>query len=403
MYFLATLHPPLGKEFEDEGFLTLEEKRKAIDEFYDLKEDIPLCVDHGSGKTHGYVVKEEEKVGKVLDLFNDEHGNVVAKCIHYMDNDHYSKMDFDKDKWGVSMWIDIQYDHNAETKEISNKTKKLTHVAVTISPAFADYNTFVHHWSLEEYGLNGVINKEYFTEGKGQCYASKSFKDKIKIPTYSSIHLYGNNQETETNDNNNEKTEGKDDQHQENNQTQDDKMEEEEVIKTHENENKTTLTTEVKTNEVDSNLLHEKNEEEEEEGIFRSLKDKPDEKIEIENSKIGNDMVIEETNKVPLTTTLPLSSLLQNEEEEEVSSRIQPLSSTFLSSLNIRNNTRLLQGGEEEQRKPIFSSENSSLFTVPSKTSPNLMNNTCRGQELGTHKTKNERFLYHLAATRMFL
>jgi hypothetical protein len=198
LYFLATLHPTVNKSEEEEGFLNLDDKRKVIEDFYREKQDIPLCIKHGSGNSPGYKVTDEERAGKVVDMFNDENGCVIAKCVIPSDNRHYIDMNksimTDKSKWGVSIWLDIYYDEyenktNNDGGGVEDATpkpshKKLTHVALTPDPFFADRGSFIHHWSLDEKSLNGVINREYYIEGLGHCYATNEFKEKIKhVPT----------------------------------------------------------------------------------------------------------------------------------------------------------------------------------------------------------------------------
>lgn len=185
MYFVATLQPKPTKKEQDAGFFSIREKRQAIDNFYNNKKnnikEIPLCIDHGTGESYGYVVEKENTVGKVLDLFNDEYGNIVAKCILYDDNDHFKvirdAIEEKKEKWGVSVWIDIYLEN--ENVDIKDAQKELTHVALTSDPYFADRNTFIHHWSYNETALDRIISKEYYSKDKGECYASDEFVEAL--------------------------------------------------------------------------------------------------------------------------------------------------------------------------------------------------------------------------------
>lgn len=181
MYFVATLQPSsLTEKEKDEGFLITAEKREATNKFYKtrLEKEIPLCIEHGTGEEYGYVVESDKRVGRVLDLFVDEEGHSVVKCVLYKENEHYQvirdAIENNKEKWGVSEWIDIF----RETPE-SEPQKELTHVALTTSPYFADRNTFIHHWSLNEDALDRVIAKEYYIKDKGECYASNEYIEKL--------------------------------------------------------------------------------------------------------------------------------------------------------------------------------------------------------------------------------
>jgi hypothetical protein len=183
MFFVATLQPIPTKKEENDGFFTTLEKRQVIDKFYKTRDtkDLPLCIEHGTGEQYGYVVEQDKTAGKVLDLFNDEEGNIVAKCLLFGENEHFKviidAIENEKEKWGVSQWIDIY----RETMEPDCPVEKeLTHVALTSDPYFADRNTFIHHWSYKEDALDKVIAKEYYTKDKGECYASNEYIERLE-------------------------------------------------------------------------------------------------------------------------------------------------------------------------------------------------------------------------------
>src|ERR1700761_1194466 len=153
MYFLCTIHPEL-EETKSKGYvggyMTLEEKKEAIDNFYKTDQNIALSMQHKTkDKNYGSFIPRKEKVGKILDLFNDKDGDLIAKCILYKDTNAFNIINegfhINKEKWGVSVRIDWCMLPGADKIE-----KKITHLALTLSPYFADRNTYIHHWSTNE-------------------------------------------------------------------------------------------------------------------------------------------------------------------------------------------------------------------------------------------------------------
>ena len=181
MYFLCTIHPELEETKTKEyigGWMTLEEKKEAIEHFYKTNQNIALSIDHKADKTYGSFIPKNERVGKILDLFNDKDGDLVAKCILYKDSsDAFNRINegfhINKEKWGVSMRIDW-------CMAIDGKIdKKLTHLALTLTPYLGKQGTYIHHWSTNEKAIDLTIDREYYNENVGSCYASNQLKNKI--------------------------------------------------------------------------------------------------------------------------------------------------------------------------------------------------------------------------------
>lgn len=177
MYFVATLHPNL---VEDKGlFFTQTEKEKQIRDFYEKKQVIPLCIDHCGADTCGFIVPEKERIGYVVDLFNNKKGELMVKL--RLDGSHpaykliHQGMQLRRERWGVSVWIECDY--NTRLKQMN---KSLTHVALTTDPLFAKHNTFLHQFSFDEHPLDRIIAQHYYDEQNPQCYASPQLKQKIK-------------------------------------------------------------------------------------------------------------------------------------------------------------------------------------------------------------------------------
>jgi hypothetical protein len=186
MYFIATLHPLIDPNSQDakDGYLSVSDKRDIIRDFYTPgAEEIPLCVNHGEGDVvgAGYKVAIEDRIGKVLDLFNNKEGEMVVKCVLSPESKHYQSVNqsifTDNAKWGVSVWVDI----TDFKDDVTPVKKNLTHVALTNEPYFGEYNTFIHHWSLNETAIDRVISEEYIKgeENEGHSFITVEFRQKL--------------------------------------------------------------------------------------------------------------------------------------------------------------------------------------------------------------------------------
>jgi len=179
MYYVARLHPDLRETWDKSykgGFFTRAEKEKQILEFYREKQSIPLCIDHCGATTCGFVVPETERIGRVVDLFNNEKGEMMVKM--QLDDNHreYPRirrgMALQGERWGVSVWID---------KWSQTGKKVLSHVALTTDPLFASYDTFLMPpHSLFEHFVDREIAKQYYREKRGLCFAAPEFRKKLE-------------------------------------------------------------------------------------------------------------------------------------------------------------------------------------------------------------------------------
>jgi hypothetical protein len=178
MYYLAKLHPDLRETWQRTyrgGYLTRAQKEEAILDFYREKQCIPLCIDHCNADKAGFVVPEGERIGRVVDLFNNEKGEMMVKLC--LDQKHRSFRTIErgiwvlKEKWGVSMWVDW----NTQTGK-----KYLTHVALTKDPMFASHNTFLGTHGLFEDAVDRSIARHYYKEKRGLCFAAPEFRSKLR-------------------------------------------------------------------------------------------------------------------------------------------------------------------------------------------------------------------------------
>lgn len=178
MYFLCTIQPNL-KETQEAGYLgewmTVEEKRQAIDKFHRLNQAIPITVLHTAPKSFGSGVPHKDKAGRVLDLLCDRDGDLVAKCMVPRESPAFRVLHqgthLNGEVWGVSPRIDWCALGGGDSPYRIVKT--LTHVALTLTPAMGDKGTFIHHWGTNEAAIDSTIGREYYTEGQGHCYAGE--------------------------------------------------------------------------------------------------------------------------------------------------------------------------------------------------------------------------------------
>jgi hypothetical protein len=207
MYFLCTIHPEL-EETQEEGYvgawMTLKEKWDAIDKFYERKRHVPIGFLHTASKQAFSLMPEDKRAGHIIDLFCDAEGDMVAKCVIPRDNPAFAELNrsvhVEKRTWGVSPRIDFALPEGYGGPMI----KTLTHVALTETPLMADKGTYIHHWATNEQAINHAINREYFAEGQGHCYAAPQLKRVLselkgmrkfvssphKLPSAPSVHWH---------------------------------------------------------------------------------------------------------------------------------------------------------------------------------------------------------------------
>lgn len=186
MYFVCTIQPKLSDEEEGNyigPWLTQKEKRQAIDLFYAKKQHIPLSIDHTAAGVFGAAVPGEKQVGRVLDLFIDRHGYLMAKCKLSKKSDSACEriirsMCVEKTKWGVSPRIDWSMPGGLE----GPIDKQLTHIAFTLTPFLADFKTYIHHWAFKQPAIDRIIQEQHYTaeESGGLAYAAPSFVERLE-------------------------------------------------------------------------------------------------------------------------------------------------------------------------------------------------------------------------------
>lgn len=187
MYFLCTAQPEtpeIGDKDYFGGFLTVKEKPGAIDSFYKDAEHIPLCMGHVAEESFGSSVPASMSVGKVVDLFMEKDGDLVAKCLLTMDNEEVYKtvmQDIVKNgkAWGVSVRIDWSMPDGLESG--GPVFKQITHLALTQQPYLGDHGAYIHHMAFDEKKIDEILLREYYKQGDGHCYASDTLMDKLGI------------------------------------------------------------------------------------------------------------------------------------------------------------------------------------------------------------------------------
>ena len=185
MYFLCTIQPNLEETQKADylgEWMTVEEKRQAIDKFHRLRQAIPITIAHTAPKEFGSGVPHKDKAGVVLDLLCDCDGDLVAKCMVPRDSPAFNALHhgthLNGEVWGVSPRIDWCALGGEDSPYRIVKT--LTHVALTLTPAMADKGTFIHHWAANEAAIDATIGREYYTEGRGQCYAGERLRGRLR-------------------------------------------------------------------------------------------------------------------------------------------------------------------------------------------------------------------------------
>jgi len=183
MYFLCTMHPDLPETNEENyigEWLMLKERRKAIKDFYNEKHNIPLSIEHKADNKYGSMTPANERAGKILDLFLDKDGHMIAKCHLFSENkESFKRINYgshvNKEKWGVSPRIDW-----CMPDGLSGKINKhITHLALTLTPYFDKYGTYIHDWNTNEKTMDAVIQRKYYKENDGKCFAMPELKNKI--------------------------------------------------------------------------------------------------------------------------------------------------------------------------------------------------------------------------------
>jgi hypothetical protein len=185
MYFIAKLHPDLegpGNELYKVGnlgpWLSEREKRAVIDQFYtEGASRIPLSLDHRNAGRFGFI-SHEDVIGHVLDLYNNQQGDLMVKCrLERAHPDYLGILSgiYDKQqRWGVSVGLAQGTDGEG------GRAKRLVHVAFTPDPGFAAYDTHLFRYHLDEDVLNAAIARDWYKAGEGRAYASPVFDEKLK-------------------------------------------------------------------------------------------------------------------------------------------------------------------------------------------------------------------------------
>ena len=178
LYGVGLAQPALQDDVLDE-FLTRADKEVQIRDFYRHRQRIPLCLDHCHADRAGFVVPERDRIGYVLDLFINRDNAMMVKF--KLDNRHpayvqiYDGINKRREAWGLSVWVE-----RSQSRRTGRVTKALTHVALTLDPRFADYNTYMYQYSLNEDTINNVIARQFYRHKDGYCFATADLKRKLQ-------------------------------------------------------------------------------------------------------------------------------------------------------------------------------------------------------------------------------
>lgn len=177
LYGVGLAQPAVKDDVYDE-YLTRADNERQILQFYRTKRKIPLCLDHGDGDRPGYIVPERDRIGYVLDLFIGRQNALMAKFKLSNKHEAYNRIHDGiterHEPWGLSVWIE-----RLEDRTTGRVVKKLTHIALTLDPFFADYNSYMYRYSLNENLINNAILGDLYWPGAGCCYGTREFKKKL--------------------------------------------------------------------------------------------------------------------------------------------------------------------------------------------------------------------------------
>lgn len=174
-------HLPETEAADYDGYWQSEaEKEATIDHFYSERPSIPLSLDHRNTGTFGFI-RHDDVCGEVLDLYKNRDGYMVVKARLSPDHPAYQEVNHGinskKENWGFSVGL-AQLPGDGT---IGGQQRKLMHVALTNDPGFADHDTFIDAWSVNEDRLNAIIARDHYRPGEaGRAYASPVFDEKLK-------------------------------------------------------------------------------------------------------------------------------------------------------------------------------------------------------------------------------
>lgn len=182
MYFIANLQPLLYGYDKNTGFLSINEKKKIIENFYINKnkgKGLSICEEHSNGSSPGFKLSKEDIIGNIDNIILNNKGELLVTGELFKDNHINSniinEMKEKKQLYGVSLWLDMFKDKN------TFKNKKLNHVAITKIPALGKEGSYIYEWSYSKEKIDNILKDKYYkySDKNRYNYIQNNNNDKI--------------------------------------------------------------------------------------------------------------------------------------------------------------------------------------------------------------------------------
>lgn len=182
MYFIANLQPLLYGYNKNTGFLSINEKKKIIEQFYINKNKgkrLSICEEHSNGSKPGFKLSKEDIIGNIDNIILNNKGELLVTGELFKNNHINSniinEMKEKKQLYGVSLWLDMIKDKNIF------KNKELNHVAICKFPALGKEGSYIYEWSYSKEKIDNILKDKYYkyNDKNKYNYIQNNNNDKI--------------------------------------------------------------------------------------------------------------------------------------------------------------------------------------------------------------------------------
>ena len=160
------------------GSVLTRAQKLAIARNYTFSNPLPLCIDHAEGAGAGFVVPDDKVIGFVTGILVDRNDNWLITG--YIDGKRreldgiIGDIQFKRRQWGLSAYTRFNYENEREDSIIP-ESKRITHVGVTLNPAFADDGSWIFECSTNPEAIARVVrDREIQQHG---CLANEECMD----------------------------------------------------------------------------------------------------------------------------------------------------------------------------------------------------------------------------------
>lgn len=192
LIFLGSMQPAWGPERDPNyrgSVLTRQQKLKMA-RCYTFAYPVPLCIDHADGATPDFVIPPEKVIGFATGILIDRDDN--ALMTGYIDKDRpeakklIADMQLYKKKWGLSAYTRFLYE-NERKDTIVPDSKLITHVGVTLDPAFAEEGSWIFEWSTNPQAIARIVREREIQ--KMGCLANEELMDACGVASNVKQHV----------------------------------------------------------------------------------------------------------------------------------------------------------------------------------------------------------------------